>query len=581
MSFLDELVRRGLLSPNAVGEIAEEVTRSDEPLDKVLGKHGVDEEKIISVRSEYLNIPIRRVVVKDTSFEVLKYISEEAAVNYRMVPLSVEGGTLEIGMVDPENISARDALQFIASRFHMPYKVFLITESDFKLVAENYKGLTSEVEKAVSEIDADLSDSALEDDIRAVEDISRSKDRAAANERAGANLVEEAPVTKIVAVVLRHAIEGGASDIHIENGGDQVRVRYRVDGVLHTSITLPIAIYSAVVARVKVLCSLKLDEKRKPQDGRFSAKIDGRKIDFRVSTFPTYYGEKVVMRILDSHRGLRKLEEIGLSKRDVSLVREALAKPYGMILITGPTGSGKTTTLYSMLNEIDREKENVVSLEDPIEYNMPNMSQSQVVNEIGYTFASGLRSILRQDPDTIMVGEIRDRETAELAIQAALTGHLVFSTLHTNNAAGVIPRLIDMGVEPYLIAPTLNIAIAQRLVATICKGAASPMPEDEAHRVLIEKQFADLPEEFRRDIPLSGNLHEAKATSECPSGMRGRMPVFEMFSVTKEIEHAILHNPTEAEILKVARSQGMTYMREDALVKCFQGLVPFSEVNTL
>src|SRR3989338_4224613 len=264
-------------------------------------------------------------------------------------------------------------------------------------------------------------------------------------------IIEDAPVTKIVATILHYATEGEASDIHIEHVGDKVRVRFRVDGVLNTSLILPIKVYSAVVARIKILCNMRLDEKRKPQDGRFSAKIEGRKIDFRVSTFPAYFGEKIEMRILYSEKGVNPLDKMGLSERNLKLIRDAIKRPYGLILMSGPTGSGKSTTLYSMLNEVDRESKNVISLEDPVEYNIPGMNQSQVRPEIGYTFANGLRSPLRQDPDIIMVGEIRDKETASLAIQAALTGHLVLSTIHTNNAVGVIPRLIDMGVDPYLI----------------------------------------------------------------------------------------------------------------------------------
>ena len=321
------------------------------------------------------------------------------------------------------------------------------------------------------------------------------------------------------------------------------------------------------MARIKILANLKLDEKRKPQDGRFSARIDNRKIDFRVSTFPSYYGEKVEMRILDTQKGVKSLEGLGLSKDNVALIREAITRPYGLVLLTGPTGSGKTTTLYSMLNEIDRETKNVLSLEDPIEYNIPNMSQSQVVPEIGYTFASGLRSILRQDPDVIMVGEIRDKETAQLAIQAALTGHLVFSTLHTNNSIGVIPRLIDMGVDPFLIAPTLILAAAQRLVRVICPDAGTPIPVEGSIKMMLEKQFASLDEKIRMEILPIKNVYEARPTATCPSGTRGRIAAFEVLKIDKDIEKIILTNPTEDAIWKMARSKGMLTMREDVIFK--------------
>jgi type IV pilus assembly protein PilB len=362
---------------------------------------------------------------------------------------------------------------------------------------------------------------------------------------------------------------------------DKIRVRFRVDGVLNTSLVLPSQVHSAIVARIKVLSNMKLDEKRKPQDGRFSARIDGRKIDFRVSTFPAYYGEKVVMRILDQEKGVKKMDEMGLSKKNLDYVLDAIQRPYGLILITGPTGSGKSTTLYSMLNEVDKQSFNVLSLEDPIEYNMDGVSQSQVHPEIGYTFASGLRTTLRQDPDIIMVGEIRDKETAQLAVQAALTGHLVFSTLHTNNAAGVIPRLIDMGVDPYLIAPTLILSMAQRLVGTLPSGSGKPMPVEGSIKVMIDKQFADLPEQYKKEIPFSDTVYGIQPTAECPRGTRGRTAVFEMFKMDKEIENVILKSPTELDISRLLRQKGMITMKEDAMIKAFKKVIPFEEVNKL
>lgn len=384
-----------------------------------------------------------------------------------------------------------------------------------------------------------------------------------------------------MATILHYASEGEASDIHVEHMGENVRVRFRVDGVLNTSLILPTKVHSAVVARIKILSNMRLDEKRKPQDGRFSARIEGRKVDFRVSTFPAYYGEKIVMRILDSEKGVKSLDNTGLTPRNLKLLRDAIKRPYGMILISGPTGSGKTTTLYSMLSEIDREKWNVLSLEDPVEYNVPGVSQSQVRPEIGYTFANGLRSTLRQDPDIIMVGEIRDKETAQLAVQAALTGHLVLSTIHTNNAVGVIPRLIDMGVDPYLIAPTLIIAMAQRLVRTLCPGAGKPIPVDGSIKLMIEKQFADVPERFRKEIPIGNTLYDSSPTADCQQGTRGRAAVFEVLSMSKDLEAVILKNPTDTALMKVAREQGMLLMKEDALIKAFNREIPFEEVNKL
>ena len=577
MSFLDELAKKGFIKKSEIDSINKEINARDVSLEETLKTRGILEKDLLSIRSEYLKIPSRTIDSKGISFEALKYVPEESATFYNFVPLGVVDGVLEVGMTDPDNIEARDALQFISSKMGIPFKIFLISKSDFELVIGNYKGLTGEVTRALSELDKELVDAA---------GVTLGQDEGielgvGKKVPLSTKIIEDAPVTKIVAVVLRHATEGGASDIHIENAGDKVKVRFRVDGVLHTSLFLPVEVYSAVVARVKILANLKLDEKRKPQDGRFAARIDGRKIDFRVSTFPTYYGEKVEMRILDTQKGVKSLEDLGLSKDGISAVREAIQRPYGLILLSSPTGSGKTTTLYSMLNELDRETKNVVSLEDPVEYNIPDMSQSQVLPEIGYTFASGLRSILRQDPDIIMVGEIRDKETAQLAIQAALTGHLVLSTVHTNNSIGVIPRLIDMGVDPYLIAPTLILALAQRLVRVICHDSQSAIAIEGSLKVMIGRQFDDLPEPKRREIMSISSVHEAKPSPTCPSGLRGRIAVYEVLKIDNDIQNIILTNPTEDAIWKKARAKGMLTMKEDAILKSAAGIVPFQEVNTL
>jgi type II secretory ATPase GspE/PulE/Tfp pilus assembly ATPase PilB-like protein len=351
---------------------------------------------------------------------------------------------------------------------------------------------------------------------------------------------------------------------------------------MYTSLLLPANIHNAVVARIKILSQMKLDEKRKPQDGRFSVLMEGgAKIDFRVSTFPAYSGEKVVMRILDSSRGIKKLDAMGFTPEQYAIIKEAIDTPYGMILVTGPTGSGKSTTLYAMINELDREKKNIISLEDPVEYQMIGINQSQVRPEIGYTFASGLRSILRQDPDIIMVGEIRDKETAQLAVQAALTGHLVFSTLHTNTAAGVIPRLLDMEVDPYLIAPTLILAMGQRLLRTVCPDGKKEVPMTESQRAMIERQFSDLPESIRKTIEIPDHVYDAVPSPTCPTGMRGRTGVYEFLKMDRELEHTLLTHSDEQAIYEVARSKGMFTMKDDALFKAFKGKIPFEEVNNI
>lgn len=574
MALLDILVKKNLISKDDLNEVKQKVS-AGESIDQVLIERGVSVEDILEARGEFLNIPIRTLGETQVPFEILEYIPEESASHYKFVPIGIKEGVLEVGIVDPDNIEARDALSFIAAKKNIPYKIYIISLEDFNKVLESYKGLSGEVSKALTELETVLSV-----DSESTIDKKNSKE-GKKDENSDAFIIEDAPVVKIVATIVRYATEGNASDVHIEHMHDKVRVRFRVDGTLNTSLVLPTQVHSAVVARIKVLSNMKLDERRKPQDGRFSARIDGRKVDFRVSTFPAYYGEKVVMRILDQEKGVKKLDDMGMKKEYLELVRDAIDRPYGLILITGPTGSGKSTTLYSMLNELDKEEQNVLSLEDPVEYNMEGVSQSQVHPEIGYTFASGLRTTLRQDPDVIMVGEIRDKETAQLAVQAALTGHLVFSTLHTNNAAGVIPRLIDMGVDPYLIAPTLILAMAQRLVGLLVPNTGKPLPVEGSIKMMIDKEFSDLPTQYKKEIPFADKVYQAEPTPESPRGTRGRMAVFEMFKMDKDIESIILKSPTELDISRALRQKGMLTMREDAMIKAFNKLIPFEEVNKL
>lgn len=576
MQILETLVSNGLLEKEALPEVIRRI-KNGEALEVVLASLGIDKDDILKERGAYYNLPTRTLDEEEVEFEILKYIPEDSAQHYHFVPLGIVDGVLEIGITDPDNIEARDALQFIGTKLGVPFKIYLIGDKDFDSVIQRYQGLTGEVTKVLSELEVDINNTNKVEVIAAAKD--KSKEGNA--DKKSAHIIESAPVSKITAVILRHATEGGASDVHIEHAGDSVRVRFRVDGELFTSLVLPVNIHSSVVARIKILANLKLDEKRKPQDGRFSARIDGRKIDFRVSTFPAYYGEKVVMRILDTQKGIRAVPDIGFSPEDLKKVEAALKLPYGLILITGPTGAGKSTTLYSMLNSLDKETKNIVSLEDPVEYNIPGISQSQVRPEIGYTFANGLRTTLRQDPDIIMVGEIRDKETAQLAINAALTGHLVLSTLHTNTSIGAIPRLVDMGVDPYLIAPTLVLSIAQRLVKRISPGAEKQIENDEAHRIMVEKQFSDLPHEFKDKLNLERPLYEAVPTPDSATGMRGRVAIYEVFSVDKEIERIIIADPTEPKLNEAARKKGMLSMRENAILKCMDGVVPFQEVNTM
>ncbi|MFA6177294.1 MAG: GspE/PulE family protein [Candidatus Paceibacterota bacterium] len=572
MSFLEELAKKGLINESQIGEISSRAKKEhDGNIEETLIELGIPEEKILEIKGGYLGIPIRSINSKEISFEALKYISEDSAAHYHFVPIALKDGVLEVGVLDPENIQAIDALQFISTKIGIPFKIFLISKSSYENIMQSYKGLGSQVDEALKELGKEEIIN-----IKSLSEENLSKEINNIKKGEEVKMVEDAPVIKIVAVILRNAVEGNASDIHIEFTGEKVKVRFRVDGILHTSITLPPNVYGGIVARIKILSKLRLDEKRKPQDGSFSANIDERKIDFRVSTMPAYYGEKVVMRILDSERGVKSLDQIGLSETNLNIIREAIKRPYGLILITGPTGSGKSTTLYSMMNELNKEESNIVSLEDPVEYHMLDINQSQVMPEIGYTFANGLRSILRQDPDIIMVGEIRDKETAQLAIQAALTGHLVLSTLHTNNAIGAIPRLVDMGVDPYLIAPTLIVSIAQRLARMTYPASRKEMPLSESVKKQIDEQLKDLPDEFKPKI--GDKMYDTVPSPECPSGTKGRIAVFEMFKIDKDMQAVILKNPTDVEIYKLARSKGMLTMKEDAILKSLQGIIPYTEV---
>ncbi len=569
MNTLELLANKNIIKKGDIAKIEREANKSGRTIEAFLESSGIPAETILDAKGEFYNIPTKNLEGKDIPFSILKYVSEDAASHYGFVPLSLTDGALEIGILDPENIEARDAISFIVGKLNLPYKIFIISEKDFKKVIESYKGLSGEVTKALTELETELTTDL--EDVKILRDTKQNK--------VETKIIEDAPVTKIVATILRYATEGNASDVHIEHMRDKVRVRFRVDGVLNTSLVLPPEVHQAVVARIKILSNMRLDEKRKPQDGRFSAKIEGRKIDFRVSTFPAYYGEKIVMRILDQERGIKTLDQMNLSPRYLSMIREAMTRPYGLILISGPTGSGKTTTLYSMLSEINKDEKNVLSLEDPIEYNIEGMSQSQVFPEIGYDFANGLRTTLRQDPDVIMVGEIRDKETAALAIQAALTGHLVLSTIHTNNAAGVVPRLIDMGIDPYLIPPTLILVMAQRLVSTLCEGTGKGIPMTSSIQNMIEKEFSDLPAEYKKEVPQTNQIYEAERTAQCPNGVKGRMAVFEMFKMDSDIEEVILKNPVESEVFKTARKKGLITVKEDAIIKAMQKLIPFEEVN--
>lgn len=584
MNLLGLFIDKGFLAASDRVSVEAELAKG-RPLADVLGEKGVSLASALEEVAKGYGLPARVLGEPPASQKVFMYVPVDSARHYGFVPLDLVDGALEIGIVDPDNIEALDALQFISGKIGIPYKIFLITKEDFDRVLDAYKNLSGEVGKALFEYETSAvplpsGASSTSGTPSATVDSSIFVDETLNLTGPTESLKEDAPVTKMVSTILRYAIEGRSSDIHIEPMPTKTRVRFRMDGDLHTSIELPAKVHEAVVARVKILAKLRLDEKRKPQDGRFSATIENRRIDFRVSTFPTENGEKVVMRILDQS-DTTTLDSIGFSPAQLAEIREIMKVPYGIILIAGPTGSGKSTTLFSMLSELDRETSNVVTLEDPVEYEIANVSQSQVRPEIGYTFANGLRSILRQDPDVIMVGEIRDKETAVLAVQAALTGHLVFSTIHTNTAVGAIPRLIDMGVDPFLIAPTLISVIGQRLVRKLCEDGGKPFPITDSIRASLDHQFSDIPEAYRNALPPFKEFYRAVGTAECPNGTRGRLGVFEILRMNKKLEEVVLKNPVEEKIYAAARLEGMLTMREDAIVKALSGRIPFEEINTL
>lgn len=567
MDVLGRLVESGVLTQSDVDKISSLISEKAISYEKALLEYGVNKDTVREAMSTEFGVPSFVLgQEEEIKQEVLGYIPEESARHYRVMPLKLEEGVLLVGVNDPENLQVREVLNFISVQHNLPYKLAFVLDDDIEKYLTFYESLTGEIGEALGSYDSDLDGEITAQNEASIQDSLE-------------HIKEDAPVTKVVATILRYAVDGGASDIHIEPTGEKVVVRFRVDGLLSKSLELPQNVQSAVVARVKILSSARLDEKRKPQDGRFSANFDGRKIDFRVSILPTNHGEKVVMRILDNVRGINTLEETGISEHNLLTIRRMLQEPYGIILISGPTGSGKSTTLYAMLSEVDRVTKNVLSLEDPIEYNIPGVSQSQVRPEIGYTFANGLRSALRQDPDVIMVGEIRDKETAQLAIQAALTGHLVLSTIHTNNSIGVVPRLIDMGVDPYLIAPTLKLAIAQRLARRLCPDTGKEIPVDNAMQMMFDKAFETLPEKHRGNIPTTKTVITPEPSPGCASGTKGRVAVMEVLEVDAQIQELILKGGSEESMFDVARKNGFMTMQEDAIIKALNHTIPYAEIS--
>lgn len=561
------LVAKGVLGEAERAEI-EKATRFNRTSfeDTLYARRAAPEEEVAKVKAELLGVPYRAVDVAAVPDDLFTVIPRETSMTYRVIPIGREKGMLVVGMLRPDDPRAQEALRFIAKREGVSLGVYLVTPSALQAAWRRYAPYRSEVEAAVREIGRVPGE---------------GEDRVLLEE---ATAGEDAPIIKIVAATLRHAVENGASDIHIEPQRTRLRIRMRIDGKLEEIASLPPSLGQPIVSRVKVLARLKLDETRIPQDGRFRTLIQGKDIDYRVATFPTPGGEKVAIRVLDPATGMKGLDQIGLEPYHAAVVDRALARPFGMILISGPTGSGKTTTLYSMMQRLNREDVNMVSLEDPVEYFVEGMNQSQVRPEIGYTFASGLRQILRQDPDVIMVGEIRDTETANLAVNAALTGHIMLSTIHTNNAVGVVPRLIDLGVPAFLLSSALNLMVAQRLVLRLCPECRKETKPPKEVAEAIDEALASLPPAVKATVKAKPpyTIWAAAPKESCPvckgKGTAGRVAVFELFQMTRELGDLITKTFTESALTDEAARQGMVTLRQDGVLKALKGVVSMEEV---
>ena len=566
-----KLVEKGALDAQIAEDALKEAKSSGEPAEELLyKKQAVDEIVAAKTKAELIGAPYRKVEAAAIPEDVLSLIPKETSQNYRVIPLGRQDNMLVVGMLRPDDPKAQEALKFVARQTGVSLGVYIVTPTDLEAVWRKYSPFRSEVDQAVKEMN-----------IRPGEESGR-----VVSLEEGLAKGEDAPVIKIVASALKNAVEVQASDIHIEPQRKGLRIRFRLDGDLQETAKMPPQLIQPVVSRVKVLADLKLDETRVPQDGRFRTMINDRDVDFRVATFPTPSGEKVVVRVFDSSKGLASFEKIGLLGHNLKVVEEGIARPYGMILITGPTGSGKTTTLYAMMQKLNTEEVNIVSLEDPVEYFMPGVNQSQVKPEIGYTFASGLRQILRQDPDIIMVGEIRDAETGDLSVNAALTGHLMLSTLHTNNSVGVIPRLVDLEVPAFLLSSALNLMIAQRLIGRLCPECKKERRAPAEAEKIINEEFellpADVKQEVRERYKAPYTVFYAEPQENCKTchgkGMAGRVAIFEVLKMTRELSDLVNTTFTEGKLWDEARRQGIVTLRQDGIIKALGGDVLLEEV---
>lgn len=549
----DILFKEGLLTQDQLSAIKLENINSGQPVEKILIQHNiVPLEKITEAKAQILNVPYIKIEGMPIAADVLNQIPEPAARRYSIIPFDRRGDELLVAMADPLDIQIS---QFIEKRTGLRVKPYLAQADDIlKAISDQYaQNLTTEVTSALKEVAA----------VRPSEEA-----------QSGPEILREAPVSNIIDQLLEYAIKNRASDIHIEPQENRTRVRYRIDGILQEKILLPKGVHDALVSRTKILSVLKIDEKRLPQDGRFTFTYGQNIVDLRVSTVPTVFGEKVVLRLLPKSSGAPSLLELGLRGVSLKALESQLTRTHGIILICGPTGSGKTTTLYSILSKISTSKVNVVTIEDPVEYQITGVNQVQVNTGVGLTFASALRSFLRQDPNIIMVGEIRDTETADLAIQAALTGHQVFSTIHTNSASGAPPRLLDMGVEPFLLTSSLNAVVGQRVIRKIdthCRVEFNASAEVISNIKQILGKFS----------PQSSNikLYQGKGCSFCGNtGYLGRIGIYEVLSLTDRISKLVLEHASSGAIEEVATEEGMITMMQDGYMKILEGITTLEEV---
>ena len=576
------LVRTGSIDETKLNELKSDAEANSKSLqDTVLHSNIVDDEKLTEMIAEYIGVPFIRINPKDVSEEVLRRIPEHIARQYNAVLFAAaEDGTLSLAMDDPDDVQA---LNFIQKEIGYNTRVFLATKNNILECLDIYRG---DVNKEIDQVIATQQDAQAENQTVTEEEFA-----------------ENSPVAQTVNLLLEYAIKSSASDIHIEPREEFVQIRYRIDGVLREVNRLPRNVLGALVSRIKILSNLKIDERRVPQDGRFKIAVSGRQYALRVSTLPIADGEKVVMRILDESNQSVTLEQLGYWGKSLVDIKEAMQQPNGMILVTGPTGSGKSTSLFSILSELNTPDVNISTIEDPVEYKIPGVNQTQTNVKAGMTFASGLRALLRQDPNIIMVGEIRDGETANLGVQAALTGHLVFSTLHTNNAATCLPRLLDMEIEPFLIASTVKAVIGQRLVrrlCTFCRQHYTPTSDeiknieslfglsnsrDIGYINRLESQAASEKiggdaEQNTNDTTITGLWKESpEGCDECNHlGFKGRLGIYEVLDVSQTIQRSITTNATSNEIQDEAINEGMVTMQIDGLIKALRGVTTISEV---